>query len=472
MRYDILKTRKSRTSSGENKTGPGFTLAELLIVVAIVAVLSAVAIPIFTNQLEKSREATDLANVRSVYAVVMTAANTGDYSKVGVNDEYGIYLCVDLVQKKEGFLTPESSLHIGDVTPSDTAHWLNEPSEGGSCRVYYKDNEVFIDWSGTAAGASGTGSGDSGDSGDSGNTPDPEQTITGLSGGFGAWNGNGTARTTNKTSRYYYSRISTTETVELDPNSVYEVTTSFDSIEIDIGDRTIQIGYILYTESDGMVDVAKDYISGTTVKADSGWIDSLTQDSSQVSKYLFTDDTHVYLGVNFRVQETSTTDYNLTAEENEALCNAIMDAASKLTLTRKNTETVTPGWTSDDVTGGTTNGAKGTITASSSRLTTTTRIELQPDTTYILKMDSGSADIAFSVGIILAADSEVKEGTTYLDSGWKNSTGGALSYTFTTPSDTSYLTLNLRFTSNEALTEETKAVLMEILGSTTLLGFR
>ena len=50
----------------------GFTLAELLIVVAIIAVLVAIAIPVFSAQLEKSREATDIANVRSAYAEVMT----------------------------------------------------------------------------------------------------------------------------------------------------------------------------------------------------------------------------------------------------------------------------------------------------------------------------------------------------------------------------------------------------------------
>ena len=46
----------------------GFTLAELLIVVAIIGVLVAISIPIFRSQLEKAREATDEANIRSIYA--------------------------------------------------------------------------------------------------------------------------------------------------------------------------------------------------------------------------------------------------------------------------------------------------------------------------------------------------------------------------------------------------------------------
>lgn len=52
----------------------GFTLAELLIVVAIIAVLVAIAIPIFTSQLEKSRQAADAANIRSAYAEAMVMA--------------------------------------------------------------------------------------------------------------------------------------------------------------------------------------------------------------------------------------------------------------------------------------------------------------------------------------------------------------------------------------------------------------
>lgn len=51
----------------------GFTLAELLIVVAIIGVLVGISIPIFTAQLEKSREATDIANLRAAKAAAVAA---------------------------------------------------------------------------------------------------------------------------------------------------------------------------------------------------------------------------------------------------------------------------------------------------------------------------------------------------------------------------------------------------------------
>lgn len=50
----------------------GFTLAELLIVVAIVAVLVAIAIPVFSAQMAKANAAVDEANIRSGYAQAQT----------------------------------------------------------------------------------------------------------------------------------------------------------------------------------------------------------------------------------------------------------------------------------------------------------------------------------------------------------------------------------------------------------------
>lgn len=60
----------------------GFTLAELLVVVAIIGVLVAISIPIFTSQLEKSRDAVSVANMRAAYAeaqtLALTATKTGE----------------------------------------------------------------------------------------------------------------------------------------------------------------------------------------------------------------------------------------------------------------------------------------------------------------------------------------------------------------------------------------------------------
>lgn len=55
----------------------GFTLAELLIVVAIIAVLVAISIPIFSSQLEKSRRAVDMANARNIIDALSTSMNDG-----------------------------------------------------------------------------------------------------------------------------------------------------------------------------------------------------------------------------------------------------------------------------------------------------------------------------------------------------------------------------------------------------------
>ena len=57
---------------------------EMLIVVAIIAVLVAVAIPTFSSQLHKARVATDWANVRSYYAQLQYEfMETGE-----INDTY------------------------------------------------------------------------------------------------------------------------------------------------------------------------------------------------------------------------------------------------------------------------------------------------------------------------------------------------------------------------------------------------
>lgn len=55
----------------KRKSQKGFTLMEMLIVVAIIAVLVAISIPVFNTQLEKAREQADAANMRAAKAVAI-----------------------------------------------------------------------------------------------------------------------------------------------------------------------------------------------------------------------------------------------------------------------------------------------------------------------------------------------------------------------------------------------------------------
>lgn len=127
----------------QNKNG--FTLMEMLIVIAIIAVLIAVAIPVFASQLEKAREATDLANVRSAYAQVSTEALLGDPEAT---------VTVDLKQKQADWQSVDP-VNIGGIVHSksqgDTENWKGVAAPNGTCVVSYKeDYGIILNWSGKA----------------------------------------------------------------------------------------------------------------------------------------------------------------------------------------------------------------------------------------------------------------------------------------------------------------------------------
>lgn len=124
----------------------GFTLLEMLIVIAIVAVLISVAVPVLSSQLERSREAVDLANVRSAYAQVSTEALLGNTH---------VTVTVNLKQKQAGWQSVDP-VNIGGIVHSksvgDTDNWQGDAAPDGTCKVTYDETHgVVLIWSGTAA---------------------------------------------------------------------------------------------------------------------------------------------------------------------------------------------------------------------------------------------------------------------------------------------------------------------------------
>lgn len=114
----------------------GFTLAELLIVVVIIAVLVGIIIPIFNVQLEQAREASDAANIRSQYAETMSEAITSDKNITGNK--------IHLSQKKSGWQTQQirdslSSLGVIEGEPGTQA-WVSYD---------YKTKKIIIHFDGT-----------------------------------------------------------------------------------------------------------------------------------------------------------------------------------------------------------------------------------------------------------------------------------------------------------------------------------
>lgn len=123
----------------------GFTLMEMLIVIALIAVLIAIAIPVFASQLEKSREATDLANVRAAYAQVSTEAQLGNFEAT---------VTVDLKQKQADWQSVDP-VNIGGIVhyknQGDTDNWKGVASPNGTCVVSYSaDHGIIFTWNGKA----------------------------------------------------------------------------------------------------------------------------------------------------------------------------------------------------------------------------------------------------------------------------------------------------------------------------------
>lgn len=130
----------------------GFTLVELIIVVAIMGVLIALLAPVYARHVEKSRETVDIANVRSAYAEIM--------AEVMDEDASNIVKVVKLKQKRDDWQAFDPVVIAGKThykSEKDTDNWKGIPVANGECEVSYNEaTGILFDWKGTGKDSSDT----------------------------------------------------------------------------------------------------------------------------------------------------------------------------------------------------------------------------------------------------------------------------------------------------------------------------
>lgn len=121
----------------------GFTLGELLTVVMIIGILVGFALPVYGNQIEKSREDNDISLVRAAYTEVYVAGLNGDFTKtVEVKLSQNLYDW----QYHDTITIDEISHSKSD---GDTLNWKGVPGKNGTCVVSYVEGVgVVLNWSG------------------------------------------------------------------------------------------------------------------------------------------------------------------------------------------------------------------------------------------------------------------------------------------------------------------------------------
>lgn len=121
----------------------GFTLGELLTVVMIIGILVGFALPVYANQIEKSREDNDISLVRVAYTEVYVAGLNGDFTKtVEVKLSQNVYDW----QYFDTITIDEISHSKSD---GDTLNWKGVPGKNGTCVVSYVEGVgVVLNWSG------------------------------------------------------------------------------------------------------------------------------------------------------------------------------------------------------------------------------------------------------------------------------------------------------------------------------------
>ena len=108
------------------KTNKGFTLVELIIVIAVIGVLAAILIPVFSNVIEKANIKSAFSDARNALSVFVAEKTNGEGGAV-VGDNTVFY--VTKAGHVYAFCYYNNGLHEGDAQDNETARVENAPAE-------------------------------------------------------------------------------------------------------------------------------------------------------------------------------------------------------------------------------------------------------------------------------------------------------------------------------------------------------